>query len=302
MKLNNTKVQRIIRRWQKGLPSQLLAQQFRVSQRRIQELVQEFKKTGQVPKLSGSGRTPYARYPRDIEKLVCESHLSIKIGANYLAKFLRDKYNLKISNGKVHEILRRNNMAVEQLTKQKRRKPWVRYERQHSLSAGHMDWTEYDDKQCCVVLDDSSRKILAGVECSNATAEQSIRLVEQVLKEYGHIRRIREIITDHGTQFYANKRDKEGDAEHSFEQYLKSQGVKHILCRYNHPQSNGKVERWFQEYKKHRGDFPTLEDFICWYNNRPHGSHDLQTPEQVFWQRAQAHLLGGFFKWTEKQN
>ena len=110
----------------------------------------------------------------------------------------------------------------------------------------------------------------------------------------GLLRRIREIITDHGTQFYANKRDKEGNAEHSFEQYLKFQGVKHILCRYNHPQSNGKVERWFQEYKKHRGDFPTLEDFICWYNNRPHGSHDLQTPEQVFWQRAQAHLLGVF--------
>ena len=194
-------------------------------------------------------------------------------------------------------------MATEQVNKQKRRKPWVRYERQHSLSAGHMDWTEWPDgMKCCVVLDDSSRKILAGVECSNATAEQSIALVEQVLKEYGSIRRIREIITDHGTQFYANKRDKEGNAEHSFEQYLKSHGVKHILCRYNHPQSNGKVERWFQEYKKHRGDFPTLEDFICGYNNRPHGSHDLQTPEQVFWQRLQAHLIGGFFKWAEEQN
>ena len=38
-----------------------------------------------------------------------------------------------------------------------------------------MDWTEYDGKQCCVILDDSSRKILAGIECDNATAEQSIK-------------------------------------------------------------------------------------------------------------------------------
>ena len=47
----------------------------------------------------------------------------------------------------------------------------VRYERDHSLSAGHMDWTEYNGKQCCVILDDSSRKILAGIECDNAPAE-----------------------------------------------------------------------------------------------------------------------------------
>ena len=193
-------------------------------------------------------------------------------------------------------------MATEQASKQKRRKPWVRYERNYSLSAGHMDWTEHEGMQCCVVLDDSSRKVLAGVECRSATAEQSIALVEQVLKEYGHVRRIREIITDHGTQFYANKRDKDGNAEHSFGQYLKSQGVKHILCRYKHPQSNGKVERWFQEYKKHRMDFFSLEDFIIWYNNRPHGRHDLQTPEEVFWQRVQGYLLGGFLKWAEKQN
>ena len=95
-----------------------------------------------------------------------------------------------------------------------------------------MDWTEWSNGlKCCVVLDDSSRKILAGIECENATAEASIKLVKQVLEEYGHIRRIREIITDHGTQFYANKRDKKGNAEHSFEQYLESEGVKHILCR-----------------------------------------------------------------------
>ena len=166
MKLCNEDVQRMIMRWQKGLPTQLLAKQFRVSQRRIQELVREFKKTGQVPKLSRSGRIPYAQHPKDIEELVYELHLSRKIGANYLAKLLRDKYELKISNDKVHSILRDNNMAVEQLSKQKTRKPWVRYERNHSLSAGHMDWTEWPNGlKCCVVLDDSSRKILAGIEC-----------------------------------------------------------------------------------------------------------------------------------------
>ena len=66
-------------------------------------------------------------------------------------------------------------------------------------------------------------------ECNSRTEHKACEA--RVLDEYGHIRRIREIITDHGAQFYANKRDKNGNAEHSFEQYLKSEGVKHILCR-----------------------------------------------------------------------
>ena len=121
-------------------------------------------------------------------------------------------------------------MARNQPSKQKRRKPWVRYERDHSLSAGHMDWTEYNGKQCRVILYDSSRKILAGIECDNATAEQSIKgSVQKVLDEYGHIRRIREVITDHGTQFWASRRAPKGQTQHSFEMFLQEQNVKHIL-------------------------------------------------------------------------
>ena len=72
-------------------------------------------------------------------------------------------------------------MAVEQVRKQKRRKPWVMYERNHSLSTGHMDWTKWLGLNCGVVQDDSSRMVLAGVECDKATAEASIALVKQVL-------------------------------------------------------------------------------------------------------------------------
>jgi hypothetical protein len=53
--------------------------------------------------------------------------------------------------------------ASKQENKQKRRKPWVRYEQEHSLSAVHMDWNvsrAVPGKQVCVVLDDASRKIL----------------------------------------------------------------------------------------------------------------------------------------------
>ena len=91
------------------------------------------------------------------------------------------------------------------LQRRNRGKPYGQLRtRIHGLSADRMDWTEYDGKQCCVALDDSNRKMLAGVECDNATAEQSIKgLAQKVLGECERMRRIREIITDPGTQFWA---------------------------------------------------------------------------------------------------
>ena len=62
----------------------------------------------------------------------------------------------------------------------KEEKNGIRYERKHSLSAGHMDWHEPSGgPRVCAVLDDASRKILAGGEFANATAENSIKLIKR---------------------------------------------------------------------------------------------------------------------------
>ena len=58
----------------------------------------------------------------------------------------------------------------------------------------------------------------------------------QMTLSYG---KIREVITDHGSQFYANRRDGYGEANHAFEEYSKNRVIKHILCKYNHPQIDG---------------------------------------------------------------
>jgi hypothetical protein len=51
----------------------------------------------------------------------------------------------------------------------------------------------------------------SGGEFPAATGEASIDLVRKTQEDYGEIRRIREVITDHGTQFFANKTDKNGE-------------------------------------------------------------------------------------------
>lgn len=141
-----------------------------------------------------------------------------------------------------------------------------------------------------MVLDDSSRFILAGGEFPAATGEASIDLVRMALEDYGEIRRIREVITDHGTQFFANKMDKNGDSESAFDAFLAKNEIKHILARVKHPQTNGKIEKWYHTYEKSRKLFDDFDKFLNWYNStRYHESldekHYLQTPEDAFWSR-----------------
>ena len=66
--------------------------------------------------------------------------------------------------------------------------------------------------QVCVVLDDASRKVLSGGEFSNAAAENSIFLLREALLQCrsGYNLGIRECISDHGSQFYEERRDKSG--------------------------------------------------------------------------------------------
>ena len=160
------------------------------------------------------------------------------------------------------------------------------------MSLVHLDWhtSKINGKEVCVVLDDGSRFILAGGEFAVATAEISIELVRKVLKDYGEVRRIREVVTDHGTQFFANKLDKNGESASSFGVFLAKNGINHILAGVRHPQTNGKIEKWYHTYEKSRKLFDDFDKFLDWYNStRYHESldekHYLQTPEDAFWSR-----------------
>ena len=305
-RLNKKKVEIIIRRKTKGLSSRLIGRQLEISKRRINQVWREYLKKGSF-ELKAPGRLPVRILTEREKNLIAQIHEHQRCGARNIARILRFNYKTRIRNDLVHEFLLERGMAVPNVNKQQRRKPWVRYEREHSLSAGHMDWHTArwrENTQVCMVIDDSSRKILSAVECEHATEAETIRLVQQVLNEYGHVRKIREIITDHGTQFFSNTPNKAGElTKNVFQKFLEEQGILHILCRYKHPQSNGKAEKWFHTYERYRPEFESLQAFIQWYNQvRFHESLDLRTPEKVFWERLEPFLFetaGRFFKEVE---
>ena len=159
----------------------------------------------------------------------------------------------------------------------------------------------------CAVLDDSSRCILAGGEFDAETTENSISLIQEALDNFGWLTSISQAMTDHGTQFYANKRDKNGDADSRFENFLEKNKIKHIKARVKHPQSNGKFEKWNDTYEKNRYRFDNFDNFVNWYNSvRYHESletkHYLQTPDDAFWARLpQACMLKMFLNIAEEE-
>lgn len=114
------------------------------------------------------------------------------MGARRLEKIIEFEHGIHIPHNKIHKVLLEHGLANESKNKKKRRKAWIRYEREHSLTAVHLDWhtSKINGKELCVVLDDSSRCILAGNEFDEATAENSINLVQEVLDRFGEIRKI----------------------------------------------------------------------------------------------------------------
>ncbi|MDF1533509.1 MAG: DDE-type integrase/transposase/recombinase [Methanosarcinaceae archaeon] len=213
------------------------------------------------------------------ENLIIKVHEEQKFGARRLEKIIEFKCGKHIPHNRIHNVLLKNGLAKENKNKKKRRKAWIRYERKHSLTSIHLDWhtSKINRKEVSVALDDSSRYILAGDEFDAATGKNSIAIVEKVLNEYGWIRKVEQIITDRGSQYYANKKDKNGNSESKFEAFLKEHDIRHIKAKVKHPQTKGKAEKWHDLYEKQRSKFDSFSDFVKWYNTmRYHESLDTE--------------------------
>jgi putative transposase len=286
MKLNRRKVHWIIRQKQKGVSSREVARDMKVSRRRIEQIWKHFLDQGREPIIGeGIGR-PRKPYDENEALIVKEAHLRFRFGARMLETLIRKLYKIKIPHNRIHMYLLSQGLSFQDPNKQKRRK-WVRYEREHSMSAGHIDWHE-DERtglKVCVILDDASRKILAGGEFITINTENSIIVVDQMVERYWWLRPMREMIMDHGSEFGAHRIPENGKWNGQFKIHLEKHGIKPILARVKHPQTNGKLEKWFDVYRRFRLDFDSLPVFLDWYNDRPHGSLNfdkIETPNQAF--------------------
>ncbi|KAF5416116.1 MAG: hypothetical protein C5S38_03155 [Candidatus Methanophagaceae archaeon] len=250
-------------------------------------------------------RRPKTHLSDDEKQIIEYAYKASFLGARLLRYHIQKHYKLNISHNKIHQYLLEVGLARPNLEKQKKRKR-CRYERKHSLSLVHADWLDYEGTQVIAYEDDASRKILAIGEFTNATTDNAMgvfKRAEDIARAYRG--KITAVNTDRGTQFYASGGEKKKEGASRFKQYLNARCAKHILSKRNNPQTSGKIERWFQEYRRHRWRFDSAYAFSEWYNNRVHGALDLEyfeTPNEAFIRKMSCeNTLGMFIEWSERE-
>ena len=279
MKLTRGKLLETIRLKNEGVTTYQARKIAGISIRRVNQVWHKYTILGRLPEIGKKvGRPSITLDPEEVE-LVRKTYQEYRVSATTLERIIERDYGEHIPHNRIHSILVILKLAKKLVKKVIRKKDWIRYERRHSLTAVHIDWHYYrGGLWVFAVIDDASRKLLALIECESPTTEQSIKGMELALK-HG---KIKQCISDHGSQFTANIID----GNSTFKAFLDAQGIKQILCKIKHPQSNGKVEKWFETYDNHRFAFQTINEFMKWYNEkRPHRGLNfaiLETPQMAF--------------------
>jgi len=284
MKLTRTKVLEIIRRKNEGMTTYQARKIGNISIRRVNQIYSYYLQNKEPPTVGRRMGRPTRPITNEEKSLVKKAYAKYRVSASTLEKLIKRDYEIKIPHNHIHKIMVMLGLAKQKAKKDIRKKNWIRYERRHSLTAVHIDWyyDPVEEIHALPVIDDASRKMLSLIETESATTEASIEAMQLALRQG----EIKQCITDHGTQFW------KGNTKAKFAKFLAQQGIKHILCRIKHPQSNGKSEKFNDLYKNHRHAFKTKEDFMHWYNEvRPHRSlkfDELETPQQAFIRKMKA--------------
>jgi len=282
MKLTEKKRRWIIRQFRSGKSPTIIAKIQKISRQTVYDLAAKFKKEG-----IKAYRAKKAGRPRQ------------KINSAFIDKVVKIREETDYGSQKIHFVLKRNGYGVSQrqiqrvldtkgLTEpcEKRRgqRKYVRFQWPISNYMWHCDWSQYLEKWYCALIDDRSRRIMSSGEFDNATEENTIFVLYQAM--LGNEACPAVLLSDKGTQFYNSKKNNKGIRTLSlFEQELKELGIEFWTSRIRHPQTNGKMEKWFdamkKRFRKHPGE--SLQEFVRWYNvERIHHALDYKTPEQVY--------------------
>jgi putative transposase len=204
----------------------------------------------------------------NFEELVLQNWECNKVGSHKKWINLKRK-GYQVSERQIQKVYNKNQKMMN-----KRRRPeqikFVKYERSRANELWHTDWTvcPFTGLYLIAFIDDYLRFVVHAEYFSNASTENTLLAFRAAIKRFG---KPENILTDNGVQFHVH-----GD----FEEFCKSQNIKHILGRVHHPQTNGKIERWFGTYKQEfNPERNTLISFVDYYNKeRPHQGINYLVP------------------------
>lgn len=291
-KLTNRDIERIVKQWHNKKPIPEIASYFGVSRQWIHHIIKRYNQSGIIPILHRPGRKLKDLH-EETRFLILESFHDYRIGPVHLEKKIEEVHGIHIPHNTIYRVLFGHGCIEVNMRKRKQRK-WVRFEREHSMSLWQGDWKEVtidgQKKWLIAFMDDSSRLVTCHGVFDSPTTRNTILVLEMGFTRYGIPR---EILTDHGTQFVSAC--ERVVAQHTFKEFLDQHGIKHIVARVKHPQTNGKIERFYGEVERRIKKFRSIDEIVVWHNEiKPHSSLNYDEPYNAFWYRLPPERILGY--------
>ncbi len=211
-----------------------------------------------------------------VRRIIC---LRKETNANeYAISSLMKARGIDVSHTSVYAVLNANGL-INGLEEPRKQRTYIRYERDHPNSLWQGDLTNWNEKVVIAYIDDHSRFVTGYGMFDNGLAVHVMGVLRKAIRSYG---KPRQVITDHGTQFY-NVRG--GESE--FDSFCAERGIEHILGSIWKPTTTGKIERWFGTFKAQVGNFSSVSDYVKYYNyERPHKSLGYITPAERYFAKS----------------
>lgn len=280
-----------------GRPESVVADDYGVTYRWVHTLVQRYLAGGweAIEPRSRKPHTSPTRIPPEVEaeilrlrrELLAEGH---DAGAHTIAFHLAQTLATPPSVATIWRTLQRHGMIAPQ-PKKRPRSSYLRFEAELPNETWQSDFTHWrlasdTGVEILTFLDDHSRLALSVTVSAVVTGQIVLTDFRANVEEYGPPA---STLTDNGLVFTTRVRR----GRNAFENELRLLGIDQKNGRPNHPQTQGKVERFQQTLKKWlAAQTPAdtidelqiqLDRFRNYYNQtRPHRSLNRRTPAQAY--------------------
>lgn len=283
----------------RGTKEDDVAKAFGVAKATITKWVKAFRERG--PDGLKSGRAPANRSRKAANPVKREQVIALKKqnedwGTRRIRDVLARFEALGVSEQAVRKILHEEGLIETPTPKVAREHPPRRFERATPNQLWQSDIFTFRLRRAerlyvCVFMDDHSRFVVGHALAHHQKSALVMEAFERGISSYGQPT---EVLTDNGRQYTVWR----GKTE--FEEMLKRMGIQHIRSRPQHPQTLGKVERFWKTLWDeflgrtvfaHAVDAQDrLSHFLTHYNfQRPHQALDGLVPADRFF-KAAAHV------------
>ena len=263
------------------MPKKDIALAMKISRMALWKIEQNYKKYGEDGLKDHKPGKLFEPLNATFYKKIVDARKKLKYGARKLHAYFKQQ-GFKVSQRKIKQTLEQENL-IKPCPKRRGTKKYKSYEWPLLNWMWHTDYYELKDGKWLIpFIDDFSRKVMGYGIFKNATTRNALLVLYHAIAD--HLVIPVELNSDKGSQFFASKRNKKGEAEHEFEQALEELGILFIPSRRGHPQTNGKTERFFGIFQAEYDErFKSISEFIEFYNTeRLSESKDYMTPNEAY--------------------